>query len=88
METFFVLWSEEPFVVLGFLASLLVAAYLFAYGAKVRVRAKQQPSLLASERRALQAERDAEHERRRTHRERAAHLRLVAERMPDDHEAA
>ena len=40
LETFFVIWSDEPFVVLGFFASLLIAGYLFAMGAKVRVRQK------------------------------------------------
>ena len=79
MDAFFLLWSQEPFVVLGFFAALLIAAAYFAMGAKVRVIHKPlpEPSLLESERRALMAERDREHARR------AEELRVAATRMHD-----
>ena len=76
MDSFFILWSEEPFVVLGFFAALLIAAGSFAMGAKGRVVHKPlpEPSLLESERRALLSERDREHEQRaRELREAAKH---------------
>jgi hypothetical protein len=65
IDTFFAIWSEEPALVLGFFASLLVAAYLFAFGAKIRVRHKQKPSVIDAEWRAIQAEMDREHAARR-----------------------
>ena len=37
MDTFFVLWSDDPLLVLGFFAALLIAAGYFGMGAKVRV---------------------------------------------------
>lgn len=49
MDTFYALFKSDPLLVLGFLVSLLVAAFYFAMGAKVRVRqkARQQNAEIA-----------------------------------------
>lgn len=69
------MWIDNPIYTMLFCGVCLILAGGFMFASKVRLVGRHAT---ASERRALVAEREAEHRRR------ASQLRIIAERMTDD----